>query len=714
MNVKFSSDWFKALEKLHPNVLVAASKFPSKFSADPKHPSIDFKSYGNAADSRARTGRVNQQFRAIIGDFGGGTYLLHTVLNHDEAEHWMQNNKFHVNAATGAFEIVDVGYIEEVGANAEQATSDKPAIFADVRDKDFEKLGIGPEVVNVARLLNTVDQVQDFAVNLPVHVADALIELAIGGSVEDVHRKLLEAAELDEPAQFDPDDVKGAIERPASRAAVLALSEDEDLNKVLAQGMAAWTKFLHPSQHAVAYRPVFNGPARVSGGAGTGKTVCLLHRAKFLLDQSDGKARVLITTFTKNLAANLRSQLDVLEPGLSDRIDVLHVQELSREVLERSGAAAEKSYLSDEKLAKRWQQVVLETGVLQADDRIDDAATYLAEEYEEVVLANGITDRADYLIVKRAGRRFPLNKAARAEVWGAFERFDQLLDESNETTYIRACADAATIAVTDPEAQWGHVLVDEAQDLHPAQWRLLRSVVPEGANDLFVAGDVHQRIYRSYVPLSRVGINILGRSAVLRVNYRTTEETLKLAVSLLHGKRFAELDDFSEEASLAGYRSELFGDEPIMSGFEDASEQYDAVAEQIEKLVSDQGIAPADIAVGVRDKYTASRWRTKLTERGIKCRELGKSGDPSGFVAVGTMHKLKGLEYRYVFLVDVSANSIPPKNVLAKMDDPADRDEFILEERCLLYVAATRAREQLWMSWVGTPSALLPKTAIAA
>jgi superfamily I DNA/RNA helicase len=382
------------------------------------------------------------------------------------------------------------------------------------------------------------------------------------------------------------------------------------------------------------------------------------------------------------------------------------VQELSREVIERAGVGGAKSYLSDEKLGKRWEQVALETGVLQDDDRIDDAAKYLAEEYDEIVLANGITELAGYLVVKRAGRKYPFNKAARAEMWSAFERFNELLDAANETTYIRACAEAAAVAEEHPDVQWDHVLVDEAQDLHPAQWRLLRSVVPERENDLFVAGDVHQRIYRSYVPLSRVGINILGRSAVLRVNYRTTEETLKLAVSLLHGERFSELDDAEEEASLAGYRSELFGDDPILRGFEDASDQYQAVADKIERLVTEQGIVAEAIAIGVRDKYSASRWRKQLTERGIKVRELGKSGDPAGYVAVGTMHKLKGLEYRYVFLVDMSAQNIPPKNVFAKFDDDAERKEFVLEERCLLYVAATRAREQLWVSWVGSPSGL--------
>jgi superfamily I DNA/RNA helicase len=271
-----------------------------------------------------------------------------------------------------------------------------------------------------------------------------------------------------------------------------------------------------------------------------------------------------------------------------------------------------------------------------------------------------------------------------------------------ERTFYQLADDAVRYLAQAPTSDlYAHVIVDEAQDLHPVQWRLLRAAVPDGPNDLFLVGDAHQRIYDHRVSLSSMGIDVRGRSFRLMLNYRTTEEILRWCIGLLRGTRVDDLDAGTE--SMAGYRSAFHGSAPpLLAGHANGGEEMTKLARVVRGWI-DAGFAPSTIGVAARFRKTAQAALGALRDSGIPVHDLERAG--SGGVEVGTMHRMKGLEYRAVAVIDVSAASIPARwNVTPETDDPKAYEQDLLRERCLLYVACTRARELLYVSWSGRPS----------
>jgi superfamily I DNA/RNA helicase len=252
-----------------------------------------------------------------------------------------------------------------------------------------------------------------------------------------------------------------------------------------------------------------------------------------------------------------------------------------------------------------------------------------------------------------------------------------------------------------------HIVVDEAQDLHEAQWRLLRAAVVEGPNDMFIVGDSHQRIYDRRTTLSRVGISIRGRSHRLRINYRTTHEILRFAMVLLGEEEFDDLDGELDAQTTSTYHSFLHGDDPVLSASRTGGEQLGALSEQIGSWLAD-GVAEHEIGIACRQTRDVDRILSYLNERGIRAAQLSVGAQTSSGVSVGTMHRMKGLEFRYVAVAHVDDETVPMRWALAdKADDAAQHRSDLLMERCLLYVACTRAREGLWVGWHGQPSRFL-------
>lgn len=231
-----------------------------------------------------------------------------------------------------------------------------------------------------------------------------------------------------------------------------------------------------------------------------------------------------------------------------------------------------------------------------------------------------------------------------------------------------------------------HVLVDEAQDLSPAHLHFLRALVSEGKNDLFLADDAHQRIYAPKVTLSHYGINIRGRSRRLTLNYRTTAQNLSYALGVLDGVEYTDLD--GDEVSTHGYRSARTGVVPALLPCSTRSEEYDAVAERVRIW---KGTGNVGVLCGtMREGET---WVRELTERGIDAMYVGRDsrGDVDG-VAVMTRHRAKGMEFNRVAMVGLGRDARFPG---------AEDDDAGLRERSLVYVGATRARDELLVSWVG-------------
>lgn len=656
--------------------------------------------YANQRDERARTIRLGDNHRGIVMlPDRAEMIVLVDILTHADADRWMVRNEFRVNDATGALEIVDVSSLGSLIAEAPTPASPSVVaqLYAHRTDKEFAQLGIDESLLPLLRVVQTEDQLEPLLAVVPQGQADALIML-IGTESTDVLYAALVGQEV--PATVDTDDLAAAVAAPASRSQFHVIEDQAELAEMLAKPLAVWRTYLHPTQHDAAYKPTYNGPARITGGAGTGKTVVAIHRAKALADALDVTARgtsILFTTFTRNLAQSIEQDLVALGGSdLLERVEVLNVDRVAHQVVTDAEGAA-PGIIDQDRLKDLWQTAVDEIGV-------DFTVSFLLQEWEQVVLAQGLESRDEYLTASRAGRGTPLDRKARARVWKIIEAATGEMARRRQRTFLQIASDAAGYLDSSVVKRYRHVVVDEAQDLHEAQWRLLRAAVPPGANDLFIVGDSHQRIYDRRSSLSKVGIEVRGRSRRLRINYRTTHEILRWSLAVLGEGDFDDLDTGTDTQDRAGYHSFLHGSPPTVAGFDTAGDMATGLAEQITRWISD-GVEPSEIGVAARAQGTFSVVERALRDSGVRCFRLGRDLKFGDGVALGTMHRMKGLEYRCMAVVGVGANQVPsPPALAAVAGDAAEVELETRRERCLLYVACTRAREDLWIGFAGDPS----------
>ena len=397
-------------------------------------------------------------------------------------------------------------------------------------------------------------------------------------------------------------------------------------------------RYLHHTQEALAYRDVYNGPARVTGGAGTGKTVVAIHRAKHLASMAElsPSKPILFTTFTRNLAEVIEHELRQLGGSeLLAKVDVINVDRLAYRVVKEAEGAGPRSLYQDD-LDRIWQSAVDRVGIQQS-------AAFVENEWVQVILAQDCQSRADYFQASRAGRGIRLDRRQRADVWKAIEAFNQELVERDQRTFLQLAASAAGTLAGRSVKPYQHVIVDESQDLHEAQWRMLRAAVAEGPNDMFIVGDTHQRIYDRRSSLAKVGINVIGRSQRLRINYRTTHEILRWAMTLLGEQRYVDTGDEEDDPKQdrSNYHSVLHGPPPTMHTAKSKSEQLDALLDQVKSWV-ELGLRPEEIAVASRVKAPLQGIEAELRSNGIATFVMDREKAKGEGVRLGTMHRMKG------------------------------------------------------------------------
>ncbi len=675
-------------------------------------------------DDRIRFFRVNSLWRGVVlAPDTGDTYCLITILPHDKAYAYAAGHRFGVNQALGVLEARDEQTIRQLRPSLQSAAKpDDRRLFADVTDAGLTRLGVDAQVLPLVRLLANEADLERLQMALPDAQYAALHALSCGMTVDEawaeVARLLPGGAP---PEQVDQGDLIAAMERRPDQ--VTFVSGEQELPLILARPFAAWRTFLHSSQRQIAYKPSYAGPAQVTGGPGTGKTVTVLHRAAFLAARAatpsgagqpatagqvsrpgPGAMRILLTTFTGNLAEALDAQLGLLIPddAVRSRIEVLNVDRLAYGVVKQ---ARGNPVIADERVLRtRWAQAAADAGLAFTP-------AFGKNEWEQVILAQDLRTEQDYLACPRTGRGRPLTRAQRRQVWRAAQRVTAELAAARESTHLQLANEATHLLRQAGEPRYRHILVDEAQDLHQAQWRLLRAAVAPGPDDLFIAADPHQRIYNSRVSLASLQISVRGRSRRLSLNYRTTQEILAWAVPLLGTDPVVGLD--GEVDSLLGYRSPIRGQRPQLAVAAARAGEFAALAERIHSWLS-TGIEPQAIGVTARSASLVRQAREALTADGIMTvplRGLGVRGDAQA-VRVGTMHAMKGLEFQAVAVIGVERGQVPePAAITPESEDAVTHAQDLQRERCVLFAACTRARDHLFVSGTGTPSPFLPDDA---
>ena len=255
--------------------------------------------------------------------------------------------------------------------------------------------------------------------------------------------------------------------------------------------------------------------------------------------------RILFTTFTSNLAADIQANLrSICDDDQLSHIEVINLDAWVSAFLKARGESRKIAFPGDEKLDAFWHEAVSNYG-----QKVGLETKFFQDEWNAVIQANAVSSRDDYLRTSRIGRGTRLDRAKKAEIWKVFEAYRARLDEEGLLEPDDAYRLARETLSSRPQTlPYKAVVVDEAQDMGPEAFRLLRAIIPVATdqpdtNSLFIVGDGHQRIYGRRVVLGGCGIDIRGRSRKLRINYRTSDEIRTWALAILEGIDVDDLDN---------------------------------------------------------------------------------------------------------------------------------------------------------------------------
>ena len=679
------ADTFTASLARLPNEQQKATKTTAfDLQLNPAHPGHSLHRVTGANDPNFWSARVNLDFRIIVHRAGDSMTLCY-VGHHDEAYKWAERRKLETHPTTGAAQLVELREVVQeipIPANVEveQQSPPKPQLFSRIPNDQLLGYGVPVDWLEVVRAANE-DSVLDLAEHLPAEAAEALLELAVGKTPQP---------SLPARSGADP------FAHPDALRRFRVMRNVEELEEALEYPWEKWTIFLHPAQQSLVERN-YNGPARVSGSAGTGKTVVALHRAAFLA-KSNPDARILLTTFSNALANLLRNKLQLLVHH-----DVQPDGRIVVDSLDAIGISLYKSKFGQPQLAP---PETIGTLVEDASGKegTNFSRAFLLTEWERVVDAWQLDTWESYRDVARIGRYRRLSETQRRALWPVFERVRSGLREQALVTKSEMFGRLTREVERLEHPLFDHVVVDEAQDVSVAQLRFLAALAGGRANGLFFAGDLGQRIFQQPFSWKDLGVDVRGRSQTLRINYRTSHQIRTQADRLLD-PAISDVDGNLEERK--GTVSVFNGPQPAVQVLEDAEAESSAVSEWLTARIS-EGLQPSEIGVFVRSIDQAKRAVAAVKRSRLPYSILDEEVDAEeGCLTVGTMHLAKGLEFRAVAVMACDSEVIPLQSRVESIADEADLEEVYNTERNLLYVACTRARDHLLVTGVKPASEFL-------
>ena len=698
-----SADFLAAFAKLPAQQQRAVRTMISRFDHDSRGAGLNYERIANAKDANMRSLRIDGSYRAIVlKPEQGDVHMLLWADKHDDAYAWATRHVCTINEETGALQVYQPRHVAEPAADdvatgsgdREQQDHSATSIFGDLKRRELVRLGVPAEMVGEVLDIRAEDALDDLAPRLPDEAYESLFLYMAGDTYEEI------VLDREAPDQaVDTTDFEAALHRDDTRSRFVVIENDLELEEMFNAPLERWRVFLHPSQRRLVERH-WNGPVRVLGGAGTGKTVVAMHRARWLARELEPGQRILFTTFTRNLAADIRNNLRAIcSPEEMERIVVTNLDQWVHGFLRGKRFRFRPSFGRDR---EAWREALNEK---PSDATFSNA--FYSDEWEQVIQANDIAAREEYLRVRRTGRGTRLNRASRAAIWGVFEEYRAQLAERG-IMEVADCYRAATAMLEDDRtgADFATVIVDEAQDMIAPAWRLIRAIARGGHDDLFIVGDAHQRIYsRHRVVLGQLGIEIRGRARKLRLNYRTTEETRRWAAGLLQGRSVDDLDGGSDDNSRI--RSAANGPEPRLEHFADREAQATWTIRYLTDLDNrGEPLRGVCVVARTRDERDAIAEELEDADLPVELLEADSPDDASTGVRLATMHRVKGLEFDRMVIASVNKGIVPLPAAAYAVDWP-ERTAAETAERALLYVAATRAKKELAVLSFGERSPFL-------
>jgi hypothetical protein len=690
--VAISTDFLTSFASLPKQKQGKATEFFNKFRTNPNSPGINYEKIDEGIDKNICSVRIDDTYRAIVVRCPDtNVYMLLWVDHHDEAYAWAKRKKCSINKVTGGVQVFDV---QEVTVEKQ---IEKETIFAAYTDDQLIRMGLPEEQIPMIKSLESMDEFYAMKKSIPEDAYEGLEWLAHGFDYDEVIETLYE----DEAEQVKEDDFAAALQSDSSKKSFVIVDGEEELKRIMAEPLEKWRIFLHPTQRKIVNRD-YSGPARVLGGAGTGKTVVAMHRAKRLASDLPLGKRVFFTTYTRNLADDIRENLrKIASMDQMKKIEVINLDAWVASFLRDQGYEYNISY--GDELDKIWDDAIA-----QAGGSLDYTKNFYIDEWIKVVQAQEAYTKEKYVKASRIGRGLRLDRIKRMKVWAVFEEYMNLMDEKKLRDSEFAMYECRIILEKQFSAgRYESIIVDEGQDLSPSAFRLIRALAGEThKNDIFIVGDAHQRIYRNKAILSKCGINVRGRARKLRINYRTTEEIRKYAFALLKGVSFDDMDDDYDDGD--NCQSLTHGEKPVIWRFNTPEEELEYIVSEIQTLET-MGIQRKDICIVARTHKMVNSYKDSLRNKGIDVFEIttNKIDDRSrDEVRIATMHRVKGLEFKYIFAVGVN-NKALPNGVRSDFSDDVSLEEFETSEKCLLYVSLTRARTGAYVTCYGTMSNLV-------
>lgn len=674
MEFRIADTFTASLAKLNNEEQKAVKTTAFDLQLDPANPGMQFHKLDKARDPNFWSVRVSRDIRLIVHRTETSLLLCH-VDHHDDAYRWAERRKLETHPKTGAAQLVEIREtIKEITVpkyveSTEVTEAAKPPLFAQVTKEDLLSYGVPAEWLDEVRRANE-DSLLEMAEHLPSEAAEALLNLATGVTPQ---------AAPPVAVGTDP------FDHPDAQRRFRVMSSVEELERALDYPWEKWTVFLHPAQRQLVERD-YKGPARVSGSAGTGKTVVALHRAVFLA-RGKPDARVLLLTFSETLAKALSAKLRQLisnEPRLGERLEVHAMNAIGRRLYRLRFGRPQIA-----------TQTVIRQLLEEASEEVEEhkfSSHFLITEWEQVVDAWQLETWEAYRDVRRLGRKTRLPESQRAALWSIFERLRSKLGDRELVTDAGVFNRLASEFAHGKHSPFEFTVVDEAQDIGVAQLRFLAALGADRPNSLFFAGDLGQRIFQQPFSWKAVGVDIRGRSSILRINYRTSHQ-IRLQADLLLEPALSDVDGNTEDRS--GTISAFNGPRPGISTFDTQEEEIEAVGQWLSDR-AEEGLEPHELGVFVRSPAELDRGRAAIEKAGLSVKLLDQNVETtSDHVSLSTMHLAKGLEFRAVAVMACDDEVIPLQERIETVSDDADLEEVYNTERQLLYVACTRARDHL-------------------
>lgn len=677
MEFRIAATFTDSLAKLTSDEQKAVKVTAFDLQANPANPGMSFHKLDKARDKNFWSVRVSSDIRLIVHKTPLSLLLCY-VDHHDPAYRWAERRKLETHPTTGAAQLVEIRETVQEIIIPRYVEAQQPPLFADVPEDELLRYGVPVEWLDDVRQA-TEDNVLELADHLPSEAAEALLDLATGGTPQ-----------VAQPVAADAD----PFEHPDARRRFRMIDNLDELERALAYPWEKWTVFLHPAQREPVERD-YGGPARVSGSAGTGKTIVALHRAVYLA-RSDPEARVLLTTFSGTLANALRTKLRRLigkEPRLAERLEVHAMNKVGERLYELNFGKAQL-------VSQDTVRGLLEEAAGEVEGHAF-SPHFLMTEWEQVVDAWQLESWEAYRDVARLGRKTRLPESRRAALWSVYERLRAKLEAQGLLTYSGLFSRLAATLEGREHPPFDFVVVDEAQDVSVAQLRFLAALAGERPNGLFFAGDLGQRIFQPAFSWKALGVDVRGRSRTLRVNYRTSHQIRRQADRLL-GPEVSDVDGNTE--TRRGTVSVFNGPLPTIAVLDSSEDEIKTVGEWLSERMA-EGVAPHELGVFVRSEVELGRAQAAVEETGRPYQVLDDNvATTSGHVSVSTMHLAKGLEFRSVAVMACDDEIIPLQERIEAVADDADLEEVYNTERHLLYVALTRARDHLLVSSIDPAS----------